>query len=156
MIYVEIQVDHRAYTSLKKLQQRRACCQCHCVHHIHCSRVQDLRGVQEPSGVVQEELLPSLSCWSMVKALNDRSYCTDGLTQYGYYSLLCPFSHLGCHLREDVSKHTFSTRPPPVDTGVPNGMLMLRNSLNDFVIEHRSGCCATEPGYAGDIGVIEI
>ena len=59
---------------------------------------------------------------------------------------------------EDVSKHTFSTwlPPPPVDTGVPNGLLMLRNSLNDFVFEHRSGCCATEPGYAGDIGAIKI
>ena len=27
---------------------------------------------------------------------------------------------------------------------------------NDFVFEHQSGCCATEPGYAGDIGAIEI
>ena len=45
---------------------------------------------------------------------------------------------------------------PPVDTGVRNGLLMLRNSFNDFVFEHRSGCCTTEPGYAGDIGAIEI
>ena len=58
---------------------------------------------------------------------------------------------------EYVSKHTFSTWPPlPVDTGVPNGLLVLRNSLNDFVFEHRSGCFVTEPGYAGDIGAIEI
>ena len=58
---------------------------------------------------------------------------------------------------EDVSKHTFSTSlPPPPDTNVPNGLLMLRNSLNDFVFEQRSGCCATEPGYVGDIGAIEI
>ena len=42
-----------------------------------------------------------------------------------------------------------------VDTGVPNGLTMLWNSINDFVFEHRSGCCATEPGYAGDIGTIE-
>ena len=28
--------------------------------------------------------------------------------------------------------------------------------FNDFVFEHRSGCCATEPGYAEDIGAIEI
>ena len=28
---------------------------------------------------------------------------------------------------------------PPVDTGVANGLLMLRNSLNDIVFEHRSG-----------------
>ena len=33
--------------------------------------------------------------------------------------------------------------------------VMLRNSLNDLVFEHRSACCATEPGYAGDIGAIE-
>ena len=33
---------------------------------------------------------------------------------------------------------------------------MLRNDFNDFAFEHRSGCCATEPGYAGDIGAIEI
>ena len=34
---------------------------------------------------------------------------------------------------EDVSKHTFSTWPSPVDPSVPNGLLMLQNSLNDFV-----------------------
>ena len=45
---------------------------------------------------------------------------------------------------------------PHVDTGVPNGLLMLQNSLNDFVFEHRFGCCTTEPGYAGDIGALEI
>ena len=57
---------------------------------------------------------------------------------------------------EDVSKHTFSTWPPLVGTSVPNGLLLLRNSFNDCVFEHRSGCCASEPGYAGDIGGIEI
>ena len=46
--------------------------------------------------------------------------------------------------------------PPPVDTCVPNCLLMLRNDFNDFAFEHRSGCCATEPGYAGDIDSIEI
>ena len=50
----------------------------------------------------------------------------------------------------------FQLALPPVDTGVPNRVLMLRNSLNEFVFEYRSGCCATEPGYAGDIGDIEI
>ena len=49
-----------------------------------------------------------------------------------------------------------SPPPHPVGTGAPNGLLMLRNSINDFVFEPRSGCCATEPGYAGDIGAIEI
>ena len=33
---------------------------------------------------------------------------------------------------------------------------MLRNDFNDFAFEHRSGCCVTEPGYAGDIGGIDI
>ena len=28
--------------------------------------------------------------------------------------------------------------------------------FNNFVFEHQSGCCATEPGYAGDIGTIDI
>ena len=46
--------------------------------------------------------------------------------------------------------------PPPVDTGVPYCLLMLRNDFNDFTFEHRSGCCSTEPCYAGDIGAIEI
>ena len=55
---------------------------------------------------------------------------------------------------EDVSKHTFSTWPYPVDTGVPYCLLMLRNDFNDFAFEHRSGCFASEPGYAGDIGAI--
>ena len=34
-------------------------------------------------------------------------------------------------------------------------LLMLRNDFNDFAFEHQSGCCTTEPGYAGDIGAIE-
>ena len=57
---------------------------------------------------------------------------------------------------EDVSKHTFLTPPSPIGTSVPRGLLILRNSFNDFVFEQWSGCCATEPGYAGDIGAIEI
>ena len=58
---------------------------------------------------------------------------------------------------EDIWKHTFdlASPPPPIDNGVPNGLFMLRNSKN-FVFEYRSGCCTTEPGYAGDIGDIEI
>ena len=49
-----------------------------------------------------------------------------------------------------------SPPPSPVDTSVPYCLLILRNNFNDFAFEHRSGCCATEPGYAGDIGSIEI
>ena len=33
---------------------------------------------------------------------------------------------------------------------------MLQTSCIDFAVEHRFGCHVTEPGCAGDIGVIEI
>ena len=58
--------------------------------------------------------------------------------------------------RKRLKTYLFDLAFPPVGTGVPNGLLMLRNSFNDFVFEHRSGCCATDPGYTGDIGAIEI
>ena len=67
-------------------------------------------------------------------------------------STLCPFSHL----QKTSQNIPFRLGLSPVDTGVPNGWYMLRNSLNDFVFEHRSGCCTTEPDYAGDNGAIEI
>ena len=54
---------------------------------------------------------------------------------------------------EDVSKHTFSTWP---FRGRHRCALLPVDDFNDFAFEHRSGCCATEPGYAGDIGAIEI
>ena len=55
--------------------------------------------------------------------------------------------------RRRLKTYLFDLAFPPVDTRVPNCLLMLRN---DFAFEHRSGCCATEPGYARDIGAIEI
>ena len=58
--------------------------------------------------------------------------------------------------RRRLKTNLFDLAFPPVDTGVPNCLLMLRNSLNDFAFEHRSGCYATEPGYAGGIGAIKI
>ena len=39
---------------------------------------------------------------------------------------------------------------------MPDGLLMLWNSFINFIFEHWSGCCATEPGYTGDIGTIKI
>ena len=36
------------------------------------------------------------------------------------------------------------------------GLLMLRNYFLDFAVEHWLGCRATEPGFAGDIGAIEV
>ena len=44
----------------------------------------------------------------------------------------------------------------PIDTVTPHGMLMLRNCFLDFAVEHWFGCHATEPGFAGDIGAIEV
>ena len=58
--------------------------------------------------------------------------------------------------RRRLKTYLFDLALFPVDTGVPYCLLMLRNSLKDFAFEHRSGCCATESGYAGDIGAIEI
>ena len=36
------------------------------------------------------------------------------------------------------------------------GLLMLRKCFLDFAVEHRFGCHATGPGFAGDIGAIEV
>ena len=33
---------------------------------------------------------------------------------------------------------------------------MLRNCFLDFAVDHWFGCCTTEPGFAGDIGTIEV
>ena len=42
----------------------------------------------------------------------------------------------------------------PIDTGMPNGLLMLRNCFFDFAVEHCFDCRTTEPGFAGDIGAM--
>ena len=73
-------------------------------------------------------------------------------TTFHYLSVQPP----RCHLQKTSQNIPFRLGLPPVDTGVPNSLLMLRNSLKDLAFEHRSGCCATEPGYAGDIGAIDI
>ena len=51
--------------------------------------------------------------------------------------------------RRCLKTYLFDLAFPPVDTGVPYCLLMLWNDSNDFAFEHQSGCCATEPGYAG-------
>ena len=78
-----------------------------------------------------------------------------------------PWNNLPLSVRSANSVATFRRRlktylfdlasppPHPVDTGVPYCLLMLRNDFSDFAFESRSGGCATEPGYAGDIGAIE-
>ena len=39
-------------------------------------------------------------------------------------STICPFSHLSCHLQKTSQNIPFRLSLPPVDTGVPNGLLM--------------------------------
>ena len=52
-------------------------------------------------------------------------------------STICPFSHFGCHLQRMSQNVPFRLGLlPPLDTGVPNGLLMLQNSFNNFVFEH--------------------
>ena len=57
---------------------------------------------------------------------------------------------------DDVSKHTFQLGLFPRRHRCAQWPVDVTESLNNFVFEHRSGCCATESGYAGDIGAIEI
>ena len=44
----------------------------------------------------------------------------------------------------------------PIDARMPNGPLMFWNCFSDCAFEHWFSYRATEPGYAGDIGAIEI
>ena len=53
-------------------------------------------------------------------------------------------------------RHISLTWPFPIDTVTPHGLLMLRNCFLDFAVEHWFGCRATEPGFTGDIGAIEV
>ena len=98
---------------------------------------------------------------SLCPSLGSRPTLVQGPSSHVPFSLeqtstICAFSHLGCHLHKTSQNIPFRLGLPPMDTGVPYCLLMLRNNFNDFAFEHRSCCCATEPGYTGDIGVIEI
>ena len=69
---------------------------------------------------------------------------------------LCSFSNVCSHLQNMSQNLPFQLDHPQVGTGVPNGLLMLWNSFNDFVFNHRSGCCTTTVcGYTGYVGDIE-
>ena len=68
---------------------------------------------------------------------------------------LCLFSHFHCYLKKHFKIHLFDLALSPV-TPAFDGPLILWNCVIDFVVEHQFGCCATEPGFAGDNGVIEI
>ena len=64
-----------------------------------------------------------------------------------------PFQLLPSRTSEDTSLWLGLS---PIDTVTPHGLLMLRNCFLDFAVEHWFGCRYTEPGFAGDIGAIEI
>ena len=55
-----------------------------------------------------------------------------------------------------LKTHLLDLAFPPIDTVTPHGLFMLRNCVLDFAVEHWFGCRATEPGFAGDIGAIEV
>ena len=56
----------------------------------------------------------------------------------------------------NIWRHISLIWPFPIDTATPHGLLMLRNCFLDFAVEHWFGCCATESGFTGDIGTIEV
>ena len=58
--------------------------------------------------------------------------------------------------KKHLKTRFFDLAFPPIDTSTPDDPLMLRNCFIDFAVEHQFGCCATEPGFTGDIGAIEI
>ena len=125
-----------------------------------------------------------MEAWWSMKMLRNLSHCANQIRSLIFiFTLSIPrirtntgarafsscapslWSNLPLSVRSATSVATFRRRPNlplrlslpvPVDTGVSNGLLMLPNSLDDFVFEHQSVCCTTEPGYAGDIGAIEI
>ena len=57
--------------------------------------------------------------------------------------------------KKHLKTHLFELAFFP-DTSMPNGPLMLQNCFFNFTVEHQFGCHTTQPGYAGDIGAIEI
>ena len=54
------------------------------------------------------------------------------------------------------SRHVFWLALSHIDSSTPDDPLMLSNCFIDFAIEHQFGCRATEPGFAGDTGAVEI
>ena len=56
----------------------------------------------------------------------------------------------------NIWRHISLTWPFPHRYRIPHGLLMLRNCFLAFAVEHWLGCRGTEPGFAGDIGAIEV
>ena len=73
-----------------------------------------------------------------------------------WLATISPLIHFSCHLQEMSQDITFWPGLSTIDTGMPDDLLTLWNCFIDFAVEHWFSCCATESGYAGDIGAIEI
>ena len=69
---------------------------------------------------------------------------------------VCPFSHFSSYLQETSEDKSLWLGLFSLDTATPNSLLMPWNCFIDFAIEHWFSCRATEPGFARDIGAIEI
>ena len=69
---------------------------------------------------------------------------------------VCPFSHFSCCLQETPEDTSLWLGLSPIDTGIPDSLLMLQSCFFDLAVEHWFSCRTTEPGFAGDISTIEI
>ena len=69
---------------------------------------------------------------------------------------MCPFSQFSCYLQEISEDTSVWLGLSPIDTVIPHCLLMLWNCFLDFAVEHWVGCRATEPGFPGDIGAIQV
>ena len=58
--------------------------------------------------------------------------------------------------KKSLKIHLFDFGLFPMDTSIPNGLLMLWNCFIGFAVEHRFGCLATESGFARNIGAIKV
>ena len=90
-----------------------------------------------------------------VKTNTDARACHSFSISVEQPPAVCLFSHFSCNLLE-ASEDTSWSGLHPTDTSRPDGSLMLQNCFIDFAVEHWFGCRATEPGYVGHIGAIEI
>ena len=67
-----------------------------------------------------------------------------------------PLSHFSYYLQETSEDTSLWLGISPLDTSTPDSLLIPWNCFIDFAIEDWFGCCTTEPGFAEDIGAIEI
>ena len=69
---------------------------------------------------------------------------------------VCPFIHFRSYLQETSEDTSLWFDLSPIGTGMRIGWLVLWNCFMDFAVEHQVGCCATEHGFAGDVGSTKI